>query len=136
MGSRTGRASPHCRGLSESPAPGHAAAGRPDRPVRRSPTGRQKRRLLFADYQIDHPYNTYRFRGLPPGPITNPSPGAIDAVLYAERHDYLYFVADGEGGHVFSRTFREHVRAANRYRRLMEQRRRQARDTTGDGADG
>ena len=96
----------------------------------------QKRRLLFADYQVDHPYNTYRFRGLPPGPITNPSLGAIDAVLYAERHDYLYFVADGEGGHVFSRTFREHVRAANRYRRLMEQRRRQARDTTGDGADG
>ncbi|BBM73567.1 endolytic transglycosylase MltG [Rhodothermus marinus] len=96
----------------------------------------QKRRLLFADYQIDHPYNTYRFRGLPPGPITNPSPDAIDAVLHAERHDYLYFVADGEGGHVFSRTFREHVRAANRYRRLMEQRRRQARDTTDGGADG
>ncbi|AEN74165.1 endolytic transglycosylase MltG [Rhodothermus marinus] len=96
----------------------------------------QKRRLLFADYQIDHPYNTYRFRGLPPGPITNPSPDAIDAVLHAERHDYLYFVADGEGRHVFSRTFREHVRAANRYRRLMEQRRRQARDTTDGGADG
>ncbi len=96
----------------------------------------RKRRLLFADYQIDHPYNTYRFRGLPPGPITNPSPDAIDAVLQAERHDYLYFVADGKGGHVFSRTFREHVRAANRYRRLMEQRRRQARDTTDDGADG
>jgi len=95
----------------------------------------QKRRLLFDDYQIDHPYNTYRFRGLPPGPITNPSPDAIDAVLQAERHDYLYFVADGEGGHVFSRTFQEHVRAANRYRRLMEQRRRQARDTTDDGAD-
>ncbi len=96
----------------------------------------RKRRLLFADYQIDHPYNTYRFRGLPPGPITNPSPDAIDAVLQAEQHDYLYFVADGKGGHVFSRTFREHVRAANRYRRLMEQRRRQTRDTTDDGADG
>ncbi len=96
----------------------------------------QKRRLLFADYQIAHPYNTYRFRGLPPGPITNPSPNAIDAVLYAEAHDYLYFVADGEGGHIFSRTFREHVRAANRYRRLMQQRRREARTPTGDEADG
>ncbi|MDQ7041026.1 MAG: endolytic transglycosylase MltG [Rhodothermus sp.] len=96
----------------------------------------QKRRLLFADYRIAHPYNTYRFRGLPPGPITNPSPNAIDAVLYAEAHDYLYFVADGEGGHIFSRTFREHVQAANRYRRLMQQRRREARTPTGDEADG
>lgn len=91
----------------------------------------KKRRLLFADYQIDHPYNTYRFRGLPPGPITNPSPDAINAVLYAEQHDYLYFVADGKGGHVFSRTFREHVQAANRYRRLMQQRRQASRAPIG-----
>lgn len=97
----------------------------------------QKRRLLFADYQIDHPYNTYRFRGLPPGPITNPSPNALDATLYAEHHDYLYLVADGEGNHIFSRTFQEHLRAANHYRRLMQQRRSEARDTTSDAeADG
>jgi UPF0755 protein len=83
----------------------------------------QKRRLLFADYRIDHPYNTYRYTGLPPGPITNPSRNALEAVLNAEQHDYLYFVADGHGGHIFSRTFQEHIEAANRYRRLMERRR-------------
>lgn len=90
----------------------------------------QKRRLLFSDYRIDHPYNTYRYRGLPPGPITNPSRNALEAVLNAEQHDYLYFVADGEGGHVFSRTFQEHVEAARRYRRLLEERR-----TLTDGVD-
>lgn len=82
----------------------------------------QKRRLLFTDYRIAHPYNTYLFQGLPPGPITNPSPSSIRAVVDAEAHDYLYFVADGTGRHTFSRTFDEHVRAANRFRELLRQR--------------
>lgn len=88
----------------------------------------QKRRLLFRDYDIDHPYNTYNYRGLPPGPLTNPSPSSLRAVVNAENHPYYYFVATGNGGHTFSRTLREHVRAANEYRRLMrERRRKQAR---------
>ncbi len=87
----------------------------------------QKRRLLFRDYEINHPYNTYGYRGLPPGPITNPSPSSIRAVLNAERHDYYFFVANGDGSHTFSRTIREHNRAADAYRRLMRQRRAEAR---------
>lgn len=85
----------------------------------------QKRRLLFKDYDIEHPYNTYNFRGLPPGPLTNPSPSSMRAVVNAEDHRYFYFVATGDGDHTFSRTLREHVRAANEYRRLMRERRRE-----------
>jgi UPF0755 protein len=82
-----------------------------------------KRRLFFADYEIDHAYNTYQFRGLPPGPLTNPSRSSLRAVANAESHSYLYFVADGTGGHTFSRTLREHNRAAQDYYELMRQRR-------------
>lgn len=56
-------------------------------------------------------YNTYRFPGLPDGPIANPGEGAIEAALVPARTDYLYFVADGSGRHRFSRTFEEHRRA-------------------------
>lgn len=84
----------------------------------------EKRRLLFRDYDIDHPYNTYNYRGLPPGPITNPSPSSMRAVVNAERHDYLYFVATAHGDHAFSETLNEHVRAANEYRRYIRQQRR------------
>lgn len=56
-------------------------------------------------------YNTYRHPGLPPGPIANPGEQALEAVLAPARTDYLFFVADGGGGHTFSRTFEEHERA-------------------------
>jgi len=84
-----------------------------------------KRRLLFEDYRIQHPYNTYQFGGLPPGPITNPSPSSLRAVAQPEDHQYLYFVARGDGRHTFSRTLREHNRAAEQYYQLMRERRRQ-----------
>lgn len=74
-------------------------------------------RLLFADLEIPSPYNTYRNRGLPPGPIASPGLHAIQAVLRPERTDYMYFVGRGDGTHVFTRTFNEHVRAANQIRR-------------------
>ncbi len=83
------------------------------------------RRLLFADYRFDSPYNTYQVDGLPPGPINNPSESSIRAVLDAEDHDYLYFVARGDGTHTFSRTLREHNNAAAAYRALMRERRRE-----------
>ncbi len=87
--------------------------------------GGRMRRLLFEDYGFPSPYNTYQIDGLPPGPINNPSESSVRAVLDAEEHDYLYFVATGDGTHTFSRTLREHNNAAERYRALMRERRRQ-----------
>lgn len=85
----------------------------------------KKRRLFFRDYKIDHPYNTYQFRGLPPGPVTNPSPSSISSILNAAEHDYFFFVATGQGGHTFTRTLREHRRAAQEFYRVMRERRQQ-----------
>ena len=87
--------------------------------------GGRMRRLLFADYEFPSPYNTYLVDGLPPGPINNPSESSIDAVLNSEEHEFLYFVANGDGTHQFSRTLREHNAAAERYRALMRERRRE-----------
>lgn len=84
----------------------------------------QRRRLFFVDYDIDHPYNTYQIDGLPPGPLTNPSRSSIEAVLYPGAHDYLYFVASIDGGHTFSRTLREHNRAARAFHEAVRQQRR------------
>lgn len=75
------------------------------------------RRLLYMDLRTKSPYNTYQNRGLPPGPISNPGRKSILAALYPARHDYLYFVADGTGGHRFARTFGEHLRNVRSYRR-------------------
>jgi UPF0755 protein len=85
----------------------------------------QKRRLFNVDYEIDHPYNTYQFRGLPPGPVTNPAPSTLRAVADPAQHRYLYMVAKGDGGHSFNRTLAQHVRDARAYHRLMRKRRRQ-----------
>ena len=95
--------------------------------------GGPMRRLLFRDYAFPHPYNTYQIDGLPPGPINNPSDAAIEAVLSGGEGDYLYFVADGTGGHDFSRTLAEHNRKAARWSRwLSEQVRiRRAREAAG-----
>lgn len=83
----------------------------------------QKRRLLYEDYRIQHPFNTYLYGGLPPAPLTNPSPSSIRAAVHPAKHDYLYFVAKGDGTHQFSRTLSEHNRAARQYHDLMRQRR-------------
>ncbi|WP_420455589.1 endolytic transglycosylase MltG [Rubrivirga sp.] len=79
------------------------------------------RRLLFVDYRFPSAYNTYLIDGLPPGPITNPSDGTIEAVLENEAHDFLYFVADGTGGHDFSRTVAEHNAKARRWSQYMQE---------------
>lgn len=68
-------------------------------------------RVLYSDLEIDSPYNTYRYDGLPPGPIASPGLKSIMAVLEPADVDYLYFVAKNDGTHVFSRTFEEHVAA-------------------------
>ena len=77
------------------------------------------RRLLNDDLEIDSPYNTYKYAGLPPGPINNPGKNAIIAVLYPEQHKYLYFVANGKGSHNFSKTLNEHSRKVKEYRRWV-----------------
>lgn len=77
--------------------------------------GKQKERLTYEDLKIPSPYNTYLNNGLPPGPIANPGLASIKAVLYPAKVDYLYFVARGDGSHVFSLTLREHEMAARRY---------------------
>ncbi len=70
--------------------------------------------LSIADTKIDSPYNTYKYPGLPIGPVASPGKSAIEAVLYPENHDYYYFVAKADGsGHVFSKTFDEHNRAVS-----------------------
>jgi UPF0755 protein len=61
------------------------------------------------------PYNTYRFRGLPPGPIASPGLAALQAAARPAETDYLYFVSRGDGRHVFSRTLREHNQAVRRF---------------------
>ena len=82
------------------------------------------RRVLKKDLKIDSPYNTYKYRGLPPGPISMPDVSSIDAVLQATEHNYLYFVADPQqpGFHQFSKTLREHNRKARSYYRYLNQR--------------
>lgn len=68
----------------------------------------QGKRLLLKHLEVDSPYNTYKYAGLPPKPIANPSRAAIDATLHPEEHDYIFFVADGTGGHAFAKTLKEH----------------------------
>ncbi len=74
-------------------------------------------RILYADLAIDSPYNTYLYRGLPPGPIGSPGLSAIRGVLEPANTDYYYFVARGDGTHIFTRTFNEHVRARQQVQR-------------------
>jgi len=73
--------------------------------------GRVLQSLTYADLNVDSPYNTYRNRGLPPGPIGVPSFPAWRASLAPEHHEYLYFVLSPSGRHLFSRTYEEHLAA-------------------------
>jgi len=80
------------------------------------------RRLLYRDLQVPSPYNTYLRAGLPPGPIGNPGREALAAVLEPGADERLFFfVADGQGGHVFSRTRAAHEQAVRAYRRARDQ---------------
>ncbi|MGA0402658.1 MAG: endolytic transglycosylase MltG [Flavobacteriaceae bacterium] len=82
------------------------------------------RRVLYRDLRLDNPYNTYKRNGLPIGPITMPEMSAIEAVLNAERHSYLYFVVDVErpGYHNFSKTLSEHNKKRRAYTKWLNDR--------------
>lgn len=82
------------------------------------------RRILFSHTEVDSPYNTYMYVGLPPGPIIYPEISAIDAVLNYEQHDYFYFCAkdDFSGRHNFSRTGEQHMQYARQYQRALRAR--------------
>ncbi|MCY4204230.1 MAG: endolytic transglycosylase MltG [Bacteroidetes bacterium] len=85
------------------------------------------RRLFYRDYRIRHLYNTYLYQGLPPSPITNPSPSSLRATAAAEEHNYMFFVANPEGGHSFNVDLRSHNQdAATLRRHVAEQRRKRA----------
>lgn len=83
------------------------------------------RRVLNEHLKFDSPYNTYMYAGMPPGPVRCPSKEGIEAVLNAEKHDYLFFVAnyDFSGYHHFSTTLKEHNIYANRYQAELDKRR-------------
>jgi len=84
----------------------------------------EMKRVLKFHTEIDSPYNTYIYRGLPPGPICIPSIASIDAVLNYQKHDYMFFCAraDMSGYHVFSRTLGEHNRYAKAYQNALNER--------------
>ena len=75
------------------------------------------KRVLYKDLELDSPYNTYKYGGIPPGPIAMPDISAVDAVLNYEQNDYLYFVADVEkfGFHKFAKTLSQHNRNKQSY---------------------
>jgi UPF0755 protein len=80
---------------------------------------RYKGTIHQSDLAFDSPYNTYRYAGLPPGPIANAGRASLEAALRPAQTDYLYFVSDAQGRHRFARTYEEHLRNVAAYRRAM-----------------
>ena len=78
-------------------------------------TGRRGARATFEEIKIDSPYNTYKYRGLPPGPIANPSLDAIKAAINPAKTDYLFFVTAPDGTAYFAGTLQEHIRNKQQY---------------------
>ena len=76
-----------------------------------------KGRLTKKNLSVPSPYNTYRFRGLPPGPISNPGRDALYAALYPANVDYLFFVSKNDGTHYFSKTLKDHNWAVHKYQK-------------------
>jgi UPF0755 protein len=87
-------------------------------------------KVTAQDLKRPTPYNTYLHKGLPPGPIANPGRGAILATLYPENVDYLFFVAQGDGSHYFSKDFGEHGKAIGRYKANKRKAKQQAEQKT------
>lgn len=82
--------------------------------------GKYQGTLTLKDLKYDSPYNTYLFAGLPPGPIGNPSAESLKAALHPAQTDYLYFVANAQGGHFFAVTLAEHNQNVLKYHQLLK----------------
>jgi UPF0755 protein len=78
--------------------------------------GAWKPHLTYKDLAVVSPYNTYRHAGLPPGPICNPGAASLDAAAHPASTDMLFFVADGQGTHRFSKYYNEHLAAQKKKR--------------------
>lgn len=87
--------------------------------------GRYDGNIRRSDLDFDSPYNTYRYRGLPPGPIAAPGEAAVDAVLAPADVPYLYFVSRNDGSHVFAETYAQHAANVREYQVLFFRRQRQ-----------
>jgi UPF0755 protein len=81
--------------------------------------GRYRGTIYASDLQFDSPYNTYKFPGLPPGPIANPGLASLQAAMHPAHTDFLYFVSDNNGHHRFARDLEEHARNVAAYRRSV-----------------
>ncbi|MGL5440468.1 MAG: endolytic transglycosylase MltG [Filifactoraceae bacterium] len=77
--------------------------------------GEQKKRLTYDDLKIDSPYNTYTNKGLPPGPISSVSKGALEAAVNPASTDFIFFVAKGDGSHVFSKDYEQFLKDKEAY---------------------
>lgn len=89
--------------------------------------GRFRGKIYRSDLDYSSPYNTYTIAGLPPGPIANPGLKSLQAAIHPAKTNYLYFVSDNRGGHVFSETLAQHQRAVGSYRRALRSQQRLAR---------
>ncbi len=78
-------------------------------------TGKSMLQPTLKDTETDSPYNTYRVKGLPPGPICNPGLSSIRAVLYPKKNDYVFFLTTKDGRVIYSKTFDEHIKNKQRY---------------------
>jgi UPF0755 protein len=81
--------------------------------------GRYRGTIYQSDLQFDSPYNTYKYPGLPPGPIANPGVASLEAALHPAQSDFLYFVSDNNGHHRFACSPAEHARNVASYRRAV-----------------
>ncbi|MEK7149015.1 MAG: endolytic transglycosylase MltG, partial [Patescibacteria group bacterium] len=74
-------------------------------------------KVLYEDLKIDSPYNTYKYRGLPPGPISNPGLESIEAAIYPKQSPYLFYISTPDGKTIYSKTLEEHNTAVAKYLR-------------------
>jgi len=81
--------------------------------------GRYRGTIYQSDLQFDSPYNTYKYPGLPPGPIANPGAASLQAAMHPDESGFLYFVSDNTGHHRFSRNAAEHEKNVAAYRRAL-----------------
>ncbi len=88
------------------------------------------RRLLLTDLNHESPYNTYKYYGLPPGPVNNPGRASLVAALWPAKADYIYFVARGDGYHTFTTSAEAHVQAKRQLDRLRRELNRKKKYST------